>query len=73
MLSASYVDGEIRDALETLDKRGFVNEAEKRRLLRLEVQGEVIEANAAVVKDFGKVAEVSRYTQKNICTSADRF
>ncbi|KAJ4347067.1 Golgi transport complex subunit 6 [Didymosphaeria variabile] len=57
VLSASYADLEIRDALETLDTRGVKNTAETRRQLRLDVQKEVIQCNGEVVKDFGQVAE----------------
>ncbi|CAA9956848.1 component of oligomeric golgi complex 6 [Pyrenophora teres f. maculata] len=57
VLSASYADLEIRDALETLDARGVQNTAETRRQLRLEVQKEVIQCNGEIVKDFGQVAE----------------
>ena len=58
VLSASYADLEIRDALETLDSRQVRNTAEIRRQLRLDVQKEVIQCNGEVVKDFGQVAEV---------------
>lgn len=58
VLSASYADLEIRDALETLDARGVQNTAETRRQLRLDVQKEVIQCNGEIVKDFGQVAEV---------------
>lgn len=58
VLSASYADLEIRDALETLDARGVQNTAETRRQLRLDVQKEVIECNGEIIKDFGQVAEV---------------
>jgi hypothetical protein len=58
VLSASYADSDIRDALETLDERGTRNTAETRRQLRLEVQKEVINCNGEIVEDFGRVAEV---------------
>ncbi|KAF2134472.1 oligomeric complex COG6 [Dothidotthia symphoricarpi CBS 119687] len=57
VLSASYADLEIRDALETLDARQIQNSAETRRQLRLHVQKEVIQCNGEIVKDFGEVAE----------------
>ncbi|EPS33279.1 hypothetical protein PDE_08241 [Penicillium oxalicum 114-2] len=57
VLSASYADSDIRDALETLSLRGIHNTAETRRQLRLDVQKEVIESNAEIVRDFGVVAE----------------
>lgn len=59
VLSASYADSDLRDALETLSLRGIHNTAETRRQLRLDVQKEVIDCNAEIVRDFGKVAEVS--------------
>lgn len=58
VLSASYADSDLRDALETLSLRGIHNTAETRRQLRLDVQKEVVDCNAEVVRDFGKVAEV---------------
>jgi hypothetical protein len=58
VLSASYADSDIRDALETLDIRGTRNTPETRRQLRLDVQKEVINCNGEIVQDFGKVAEV---------------
>ena len=58
VLSASYADTDIRDALETLSLRGVHNTPETRRQLRLDVQEEVINCNAEIVRDFGKVAEV---------------
>lgn len=58
VLSTSYADLEIRDALETLDSRKIQNTAETRRQLRIDVQKEVIQCNAEIVKDFGAVAEV---------------
>lgn len=62
VLSASYADLDIRDAVETLDARGVQNTAETRRQLRLDVQREVIECNGEIVKDFGEVAEVCKQT-----------
>jgi hypothetical protein len=58
VLSASYADLEIRDALETLDSRGVENTSETRRQLRLHVQKEVVQCNGEIIKDFGQVAEV---------------
>ncbi|KAF7585321.1 Golgi transport complex subunit 6 [Aspergillus hancockii] len=57
VLSASYADSDIRDALETLSLRGLHNTPEVRRQLRLDVQKEVVDCNAEIVRDFGKVAE----------------
>ena len=58
VLSASYADAEIRDALRILDEGNVKNTAETRRRLRLDAQKEVIERNGNVVHDFGQVAEV---------------
>jgi len=58
VLSASYTDSDIRDALSLLDQRGLKNNAETRRQLRLDVQKEVIESNGDIIREFGHVAEV---------------
>lgn len=58
VLSASYADPDIRDALSLLDKRNVENNAETRRQLRLDVQKEVIESNGDIIREFGHVAEV---------------
>ena len=58
VLSASYADSEIRDALHDLDEKGIRNTAETRRRLRLDAQKEVIQRNGTVIQDFGHVAEV---------------
>ncbi|KAK2738567.1 Golgi transport complex subunit 6 [Myotisia sp. PD_48] len=56
VLSASYADSDIRNALQTLDDRKILNTAETRRALRLDVQKDVIESNGKIIQDFGKVA-----------------
>ncbi|THC95147.1 hypothetical protein EYZ11_005390 [Aspergillus tanneri] len=66
VLSASYADSDIRDALETLSLRGVHNTAEVRRQLRLDVQKEVVDSNAEIVRDFGKVAETCEEMRKHI-------
>ena len=58
VLSASYADSEIRDALRTLDERRIPNSAKTRRGLRLDVQKEMIDQNGEIIKSFGHVAEV---------------
>lgn len=58
VLSASYVDSDIRDALTLLDKRNLDNNPETRRRIRLDVQKEVIDSNGDIVHEFGHVAEV---------------
>lgn len=58
VLSASYADSEIRDALRSLDEKDIRNTPEIRRRLRLDVQKEVIQRNGDVVHEFGHVAEV---------------
>ena len=58
VLSTSYTDNEIRDALRTLDGRSIKNTPEIRRELRLNVQKEVIDCNGSIIDDFGQVSEV---------------
>ncbi len=60
VLSTSYADLDIREALETLDQQGFQNTPEARRQLRLQVQKEVIDCNGEIIREFGHVAEVRR-------------
>ncbi|MCJ1384220.1 Golgi transport complex subunit 6 [Xylographa soralifera] len=57
ILSTSFADADIREALHTLDERGTQNTPETRRHLRLDAQKEVIERNGDIIKDFGHVAE----------------
>lgn len=57
VLSASYADLEIRDALAVLDERHLQVTADARRNLRLDVQDELIRCNGDIVHDFGKVAD----------------
>lgn len=59
ILSASHADLDIRDALETLDSRGFENTAEARRQLVANLQSEVISSNGEIIQDFGEVAKVT--------------
>ena len=58
VLSASYADSDIRDALALLDKKGLENNPETRRQLRLDVQKDVIGSNGDIIREFGHVAEV---------------
>lgn len=58
VLSASYADSEIRDALHQLDVTHTQNTSEVRRGLRFDVQKEVIECNSTIIDDFGTVAKV---------------
>lgn len=58
VLSASYADSEVTEALKTLDAKETQNTAETRRRLQLDVQKEVLECNGEIVKEFGHVAEV---------------
>jgi hypothetical protein len=72
VLSASYADSDIRDALGLLDNRGLENTSETRRQLRLDVQKEVIESNGNIVREFGHVAEVGS-TSRDVIQSPDMF
>lgn len=58
VLSSSYTDPEIRDALRLLDERGLQNDEDTRRDLKANSQRDVIKCNAMIVDDFGQVAEV---------------
>lgn len=58
ILSASYSDAEIRDALRTLDGSNLQSNSEVRRRLRFDVQKEVIDCNADIINEFGAVAQV---------------
>ena len=58
VLSTSFADGEIREALRVLDERHTQNTEETRRCLRQDAQKKVIECNGDIIKDFGQVAEV---------------
>ncbi|KAL8761687.1 MAG: hypothetical protein Q9184_002222 [Pyrenodesmia sp. 2 TL-2023] len=57
VLSVSYADSEIRDALHFLDSTNTENTPDLRRKLRWDLQNEVIRCNGSIVKDFGQVAE----------------
>ncbi|KAL9006382.1 MAG: hypothetical protein Q9188_000856 [Gyalolechia gomerana] len=60
VLSISYTDSEIRDALHLLDLKKAQNTPNLRRRLRLDLQKEVIDCNGSIVQDFGQVAEQLR-------------
>lgn len=60
VLSVSYTDTEIRDALHLLDLKKVQNTPDVRRRLRLDLQKEVIDCNGSIVRDFGLVAEQLR-------------
>ncbi|KAL8930326.1 MAG: hypothetical protein Q9172_000034 [Xanthocarpia lactea] len=57
VLSVSYADSEIRDALRLLDLKNVQNTPDLRRSIRSDLQKDVIECNTSVVQDFGQVAE----------------
>lgn len=58
VLSSSYADSEIRDALRVFDGRYGRDELDSEFDLKYETQREVIEANARIIKDFSEVAKV---------------
>lgn len=60
VLSSSYADTEIRDALRLFDARYGNKELDEEIDLRYETQKEAIETNARIVDDFSKVAQVWR-------------
>lgn len=65
VLSSSYADSEIRDALRVFDGRYGRNELGSDFDLKYETQREVIEANARIIKDFSEVAKVRMPLQMN--------
>ncbi|KAL8945571.1 MAG: hypothetical protein Q9222_007900, partial [Ikaeria aurantiellina] len=58
LLSVSYADSEIRDALRLLDLKKVQNTPDVRRALHLGLQKDVIDRNSSIIQDFGQVAEV---------------
>ncbi|KAL8663838.1 MAG: hypothetical protein Q9202_003524 [Teloschistes flavicans] len=57
VLSVSYTDSDIRDALRLLDQQQVNNTPDTRRQLRSNLQKEVIQCNASIIEEFGHVAE----------------
>ncbi|ETN46641.1 uncharacterized protein HMPREF1541_00827 [Cyphellophora europaea CBS 101466] len=57
VLSASYADSEIREALRLFDIRDVQSEYQKSQTLKSIAEKEIIDANARIVGDFGHVAE----------------
>lgn len=71
VLSSSYADSEIREALRLIDLRGVHNDEDLRRNLKFVAQKQVIDVNARIVDDFGQVAEVCHQPWA-VRTSADK-
>ena len=70
VLSHSYADSELRDALHILDEGNVENTAKTRRGLRPHLQKEVIRRNGDIIRDFGAVAEVRFQSREGAsCTS----
>ncbi|KAL9636353.1 MAG: hypothetical protein Q9204_002295 [Flavoplaca sp. TL-2023a] len=65
VLSVSYADPEIRDALRLLDLKNIQNTPDSRRSIRSDLQKDVIECNSSIVQEFGQVAEVDAARQEN--------
>ncbi|KAF8543069.1 oligomeric complex COG6-domain-containing protein, partial [Trichophaea hybrida] len=57
VLSASYIDADIRNALAVLDTRFVENTAESRRQLRISVQGDVIRSATVRLYDHFTISE----------------
>ncbi|KAL8893136.1 MAG: hypothetical protein Q9215_000142 [Flavoplaca cf. flavocitrina] len=57
VLSVSYADPEIRDALRLLDLKNIQNTPDSRRSIRSDLQKDVMECNSSIVQEFGQVAE----------------
>lgn len=66
VLSASYADLEIKDALDLLDERRVESNAETRRQLRLDIQKDVIDSNGDIIREFGLVAEVGPFASPTL-------
>lgn len=60
VLSVSYADTEIREALRLYDVRKSQIENEEQQNLKALAEKEVIDANARIVDDFGHVAAVGK-------------
>ena len=58
VLSTSYADADIREALRILDESHIQNTPKAKRRLRLDIQKELIDCHGEIVRDFGQVAEV---------------
>ena len=58
VLSTSFANADIRDAIEVLDQQDFHSTPETRRQFKLNIQKEVIDCNGEVIIAFGEVAEV---------------
>lgn len=58
VLSSSYADSELREALRLLDIKDTQATSSHQTDLKANVQKEVIDANGRIIDDFGNVAEV---------------
>lgn len=58
ILSISFADSDIKDALCILDTRGLNNTNATRRQLRYNIQKEVIESNGVIIEELGHVSAV---------------
>ncbi|RKF61444.1 Conserved oligomeric Golgi complex subunit 6 [Erysiphe neolycopersici] len=56
ILSMSYADSDIKDALCILDTRGLSNTNATRRQLRYDIQKEVIKSNGFIIEELGYVS-----------------
>ena len=61
VLASSYADPEIGEVLQIIDSANSHYANRERRNLRREVNKDVIDCNAAIIRDFGQVAEVGRW------------
>ncbi|KAL7268184.1 Golgi transport complex subunit 6 [Rhizina undulata] len=60
ILSASYSDADIRNALDVLDARFVSNSPDARRNLRVDVQHEVIQNNVQIIREFSQLSQQLR-------------
>lgn len=59
VLSTSYADAEFRQTLQLVDERQVHSDSKARRGLKLALHRELLEQNASILREFGKVVEVS--------------
>lgn len=57
VLSNSFVDQEIRSALDALERGGFVNDANSRRELRPNIAMQELETNKSVLDDYKRLVD----------------
>lgn len=70
VLSTSYLDTEIKEAIRNLDAKNTQNSPAVRRRLRLDVQKEMIDCDRGIISEFGQVAKVCSFTNTAVALLA---